>query len=147
MPELIAASSYAGLFAASFLAATLLPMSSEAAVVAMALAGFNPWTLLGVAGLGNCLGGIVNYGAGRYGRRFILSRWIKPDNHQWQTAERLFTKWGTPMLFFAWTPILGDPLTVVAGAMKINIWIFCAWVFTGKILRYYLLLKFAANGM
>lgn len=139
-PLLLTATGYAGLLATSFLAATLLPLSSEALIVAMAAGGFAPTGLLLVATVGNVSGSVANYLAGRLGRRFFMARRTQRPGHRLERAERVFHRWGSPALFFAWTPFIGDPLTVVAGVLRVALPVFLFWVTLGKGLRYALLL-------
>ncbi|MBI9075022.1 MAG: DedA family protein [Desulfatibacillum sp.] len=131
---------YAGLFAVSFLAATLLPLGSEAAVALMAATGFDPAMVLIVATTGNSLGALVNYYAGKWGRKFILKKYVQAETNSLEQAERVFGRWGSPVLFFAWLPIVGDPLTVVAGILRVSLLSFIFWVVLGKGARYFLIL-------
>ena len=133
-------SGYVGLFAVSFLAATLFPMGSEAAVAAMAAPGFHHAAIFLVATLGNVLGALVNYGAGRYGRRFLFSRWIQLRPGRLARAEAFFAKYGSPVLFLSWVPVIGDPLTVAAGVLRVPMGRFTFWVTFGKALRYLLII-------
>ena len=80
------------------------------------------------------------YYAGKYGTKFILSRYIKVDPGKKLNLERKFQRWGSPVLFFAWTPLVGDPLTVVAGGLNLNLYVFIFWVALGKAFRYALLI-------
>lgn len=131
----------AGLFLISFLAATLLPLGSEAAVLLLAVSGFDPIAILITASSGNILGAAVNYGIGRWGRQKLNGAANSKSPHRWIQAESAIRRWGSPILFFSWTPFIGDPLTVLAGVLKIH-WIpFLFWVGLGKTLRYGLLLK------
>lgn len=127
---------YIGLFIISFAAATIFPLGSEVFVIMMIAAGYNSWIVFFIASLGNSIGSLVNYYAGKLGAEFILSRFIKTKTDQKSKAEKAFQKWGSPVLFFAWLPVIGDPLTFVAGILKINIKIFLFWVVSGKCFRY-----------
>jgi len=131
---------YFGLFIVSFLAATLLPLGSEIFVAAMAVSGYNVWFIFAIATTGNTLGSITNYYIGKLGTNFILSRYIKADSEKQQKSEQIYQKWGSPILFFAWIPIIGDPLTVVAGVFKLNLYIFIFWVVLGKAFRYFVVI-------
>ncbi|MEW5733282.1 MAG: YqaA family protein [Thermodesulfobacteriota bacterium] len=128
---------YAGLFLVSFLAATLVPLSSEGAVALMAVSDFNPALVLVVATAGNSLGALANYYVGKWGGRFLLSRYIKADPKVLAKAERICGRLGGPVLFFAWLPVVGDPLTLAAGVLKMNLWAFLFWVVLGKAFRYW----------
>ena len=145
LEDLVFQSGYAGLFLVSFLAATLVPVGSEIFVIALTLLGYNPGLVFAAATTGNTLGAIVNYYAGRYGTDFVLSRYITVDPNKRHNLEKLFRKWGAPVLFFAWVPVVGDPLTVVAGGLKLNLSVFTLWVVTGKAFRYALLIVTAGT--
>ena len=112
---------YAGLFAISFLAATLVPLGSEAAVAVMAASGFDPSMVFIIATTGNSLGSLVNYFAGKWGGNFIVKKYVRTQSRKLDWAGKTFGKWGSPALFFAWLPIVGDPLTVVAGVLRVNL--------------------------
>ncbi|MFP4475497.1 MAG: YqaA family protein [Desulfatibacillaceae bacterium] len=135
-PDLWLQFGYAGLFALSFCAATLVPLGSEAAVGIMAASGFSPAWVFVVATAGNSLGAVVNYYVGLYGADCILSRWVRVDTGALARAGNIFSRWGSPVLFFAWLPVVGDPLTVAAGVLRVRLAVFCAWVVAGKALRY-----------
>ena len=136
---------YLGLFLISFLAATLLPLGSEAAVALMAAADFDPLNLMIVATAGNSLGALVNYFAGKWGAAFVFARWIRVDAATLERLEKVYGRWGAPVLFFAWLPFVGDPLTVAAGVLRVPIGLFAFWVVLGKMFRYYLLIAAAAG--
>lgn len=134
--NLITGSGYSGLLGVSFLAATLLPFSSEVAVATMFLSKFNPVLILITATAGNFLGALLNYFVGLWGDRFILSRYIHLSPQMRDRAKRHLEKYGAPFLFLAWLPVIGDPITVVAGVLRINLVLFTVWVVAGKALRY-----------
>ncbi|MCK5542252.1 MAG: DedA family protein [Desulfobacterales bacterium] len=127
---------YVGLFLASFLAATILPLSSEVVLVFLLLKSFNPVILISVATFGNVLGSFVNYSIGAWGSVFIIRRFLRISEYDFSRAKQRFKKHGVYSLFFAWVPIIGDPLTVVAGVLKINILLFFSLVTSGKLVRY-----------
>ncbi len=141
MESLVLDFGYPGLFLMGFLAATLLPLGSEAAVVFAVVSGFNPVFILVAATAGNFLGALANFGVGKWGRRFLFSKFIRLKPHQLDRAEATLGKWGAPILFFAWVPVIGDPITVAAGMLNVNLFAFSFWVFTGKALRYLFVLK------
>ena len=127
---------YIGLFFASFLAATILPLSSEIVLVFLLLKSINPIILISIATIGNVLGSFVNYLIGAWGSVFIIRKFLKISEDAFSKAKYRFKKYGVYSLFFAWVPIIGDPLTVVAGVLKINILLFIALVTSGKLIRY-----------
>ena len=126
MPAMDETSSLWALFASSFLAATLLPGGSE--FVFAGILNAKPhlyWPALAVATVGNTLGGMSSYLIGR----------VIP-----QRAELKGLKWvqsyGSPVLLAAWVPILGDPLCVAAGWLRINPWLSTLFMTIGKFARY-----------
>ena len=129
---------YTGLLISSFLAATILPFSSELVLSFLLLNGFNPITLVIVATSGNVLGSLVNYAIGLWGCMFVVNKILKISEEEYKKSEKRFHKYGIYSLLFAWVPIIGDPLTVVAGALRINIIVFFALVGLGKLVRYML---------
>lgn len=132
---------YIGLFLSAFLAATLLPAVSEIVIGTMAVtAEYDTLWLLVVASVGNTLGSVVNWLLGRYLSGFQDRRWfpMKPD--QIERASRIFNRWGLWSLLLAWTPFIGDPLTFVAGLLRVRFPIFLALVAISKTGRYIVLL-------
>ena len=106
----------------------------------MAAADFDPSRLLLVATIGNSLGALVNYLVGKWGAAFIFARYIQVDRAVLEKMEKVYGRWGAPVLFFAWLPFVGDPLTVAAGVLRVNIYVFTFWVVLGKLFRYYILI-------
>lgn len=109
---------YAGLFLAAFAAATILPMQSEAAVITLALAGYPAATLVLVASVGNVLGSVINWALGRGVERFRHESWFPLRDRDLERAQRWYRRFGSWSLLLSWVPIVGDPLTVVAGVMR-----------------------------
>ena len=134
------AAAYASLFLTSFLAATVLPLGSEAVVVAMATMGYPPTGLFVVATLGNTLGAVVNYGAGLLGECALSRRYKPSDLPVLNNARNIIHRWGAPAMILAWAPVIGDPLTVLAGLAGMPFWRFFFWMGLGKALRYAILL-------
>jgi len=125
-----------GLFLSAFLAATILPLSSELVLTALLLADLNPVILVLIATAGNVLGSLANYAMGYWGSDFFLQKILKVSDQTLGTAKSRYTKYGKWSLLFAWVPIIGDPLTVVAGLLKVNIVWFLLLVTIGKFARY-----------
>jgi membrane protein YqaA with SNARE-associated domain len=75
----------------------------------------------------------------------MLSRYIKVDSQKRENVERIYRKWGSPILLFAWIPVVGDPLTVVAGGLNLNLYVFTFWVILGKAFRYVLVILTAKS--
>ncbi|MGJ8619721.1 MAG: YqaA family protein [Methylophilaceae bacterium] len=127
---------YIGLFVAAFLAATILPLSSELVLSALLISGLSPASLVAVATLGNVLGALTNYLLGYWASLGIVKKWLKCSEVEFVRAEQRFKKYGILSLLFAWIPIIGDPITVIAGVLRINLLLFLILVTTGKLLRY-----------
>jgi membrane protein YqaA with SNARE-associated domain len=131
------ASSVAALFLSAFLSATLLPGSSEAALVALLMdEKGSPAALIAVATVGNMLGSCVNWLLGRFFAHFRDRRWFPVGLRAFERAERWYGRYGVWTLLFAWVPIIGDPLTVVAGALRTELRWFLPLVMLGKLARY-----------
>jgi len=127
---------YLLIFSISFLAATILPLGSESTVVYYILMDYNVYVIVLVASVGNYLGALTNYYVGYLGEKTILSKYIKPEKKKMIEAKRYFDKYGVPILFFSWVPIVGDALTVFAGVVRSDIKKFTFFVFAGKFARY-----------
>ena len=130
---------YLLIFSISFLAATILPLGSESTVVYYILMDYNVYVIVLVASVGNYLGALTNYYVGYLGEKTILSKYIKPEKKKMIEAKRYFDKYGVPILFFSWVPIVGDALTVFAGVVRSDIKKFTFFVFAGKFARYVVL--------
>lgn len=128
---------YLSLFTASFVAATILPAQSELVLSGLILAHRAPvWALVSVASLGNVGGSIVNYWLGRGLARFERARWFPVKREALDKAETFYRRWGRWSLLLSFAPIIGDPLTVVAGALRERFWVFLALVTISKVGRY-----------
>jgi len=128
---------YAGLFLNAFVAATLLPAASEATFGALLLAGEGSALLLFLAATaGNTAGSCINWWLGREARRFQGRRWFPFKTDQFDRASGRFQRYGVWSLLFAWLPIIGDPLTFIAGTLKIRFCLFLPLVLAGKAARY-----------
>ncbi|WP_313088539.1 YqaA family protein [Pseudomonas sp.] len=131
---------YLGLFGAAFAAATLLPAQSEAVLVGLLLDGrFSPALLLAVATLGNVLGSLVNWLLGRSLERFKHARWFPVSPRQLERAQQRYHRYGRLSLLLSWVPLIGDPLTVVAGTLREPLWSFLLLVILAKGGRYLIL--------
>lgn len=126
----------AGLFVAAFLAATILPFSSELLLI-MLVHETGEWLLpLTAASVGNILGSLLNYFVGFYGESFVFYKIFRMKSQTVTTARLRFQKYGVYSLLFAWVPIVGDPLTIAAGAFRVQVWLFTLLVGVGKTARY-----------
>ncbi len=139
---------YASLFFIAFAAATILPLQSELVVVGLLVAGKQPWpVIIAVASIGNILGSIVNWILGRSLLRFQDHRWFPASGENLARAENWYHRFGKGTLLLSWVPIIGDPLTVIAGVLREPLWSFTILVGLAKTGRYLVLtaltLKFA----
>ena len=129
--------SHLSLLLISFLAATILPLSSELTLAGLLNASeYNSFALIGTASLGNILGSVFNWVLGFYLFKYINNKWFPFKENQINEASKRFQKLGVCSLLFAWVPIIGDPLTFIAGILKINFLLFLVLVAIGKISRY-----------
>jgi membrane protein YqaA with SNARE-associated domain len=125
------------LFLSAFLAATLLPAQSEVLLGAMYTQGEHAaWILISIATLGNVLGAVLNWFLGRYLLHFQDRKWFPVKEQALNKATAFYQKYGIWTLLFAWLPIVGDPMTLVAGIFRAPFWAFFTLVAIGKALRY-----------
>jgi membrane protein YqaA with SNARE-associated domain len=138
---------FAGLFAVAFVAATLLPAQSEAALAGLiAMGSYSPVALVAVASAGNVLGSIVNWLIGRRVEAFRERRWFPASPKMLDHATGWYSRYGRWSLLLSWVPIIGDPLTLVAGVLREPLWSFVALVTVAKTARY-VLVAAAVMGM
>jgi len=128
---------YLTLFLLSFLAATILPFSSELTLVGLiASSNYDNLLLLIFASFGNVLGSVVNWVLGFYSRNFTTKKCFPFKETQIERSSAWFRKFGKWSLLFAWIPIVGDPLTLVAGLLRVRFLDFIILVAIGKVSRY-----------
>ncbi|AIB12081.1 DedA family protein [Azospirillum brasilense] len=128
---------YGGLFLTAFLAATIFPAQSEILLVGMHATGnYDHLALLLFATAGNVLGSVVNWALGRYLMHFQDRRWFPVPASMVARATRWYQRFGVWSLLLAWMPVIGDPLTLVAGILRVDIRIFLLLVTAGKAARY-----------
>ena len=127
---------YIALFVLSFLSSTLIPLGSEWFVYYLASVNYNVVLIILIASVGNYLGAVTNYYIGIRGSNTVLHKAIKFNDVETEKAKEKFRKYGPAILFFSWLPIIGDPLTFIAGLLKYNFKRFTFYVLFGKIFRY-----------
>ncbi|MFL5519011.1 MAG: YqaA family protein [Gemmatimonadales bacterium] len=128
---------YAGLFAAALAAATVLPVQSEVVLIPLLLGQqYPPWLLVLVASVGNTLGSAVNWALGRLLARFEHQRWFPVRRSTIARAEAWYHRYGRWSLLLSWLPVLGDPLTIVAGVLREPLLVFLLLVAIAKTARY-----------
>lgn len=125
------------LFAASLLAATIVPAQSEAVLAGLHLTGdYSAALLIAVATSGNVLGACINWLLGRYLEHFKDRRWFPVKDAALERAARTYRRYGVWTLLFSWVPVIGDPLTVIAGLLRAPFPLFLLLVTIGKLGRY-----------
>ena len=124
---------YLSLFSISFLAATVLPFSSELTLAGLiSTSNYHNLLLLVVASFGNVLGSVFNWSLGFYSRNLSTKKWFPFKETQIERSSKWFSKFGKWSLLFAWVPIIGDPLTFVAGLLRVRFFDFIILVAIGK---------------
>lgn len=126
-----------GLFLSAFLAATIIPFSSEAALAASLAAGMETNTALAAASAGNILAIFLNY---------LLGYWLYEKTHanleRSKTGRKALAwghRYGYGALLFSWLPVVGDPVTLVAGLVRLNVVWFLLIAGSLRIGRYWLI--------
>jgi len=127
------------LFFSALISSTLMPGGSEALLLYRLHEGGEPVVLVLIATTGNVLGSLITYAMGRLGNEVIHRKWLRMDEAMVERGERWFSRYGQPSLLFAWMPVIGDPLCLVAGIMKSPLLWFIVLVSIGKSVRYALL--------
>ena len=139
---------YLGLFFASFLAATIIPfLSSEALLSLMIVNQYNLGTVLFVATIGNWLGGLSCYYIGWIGKWDLIEKHLKIKASTLERLKPNVDRWGAPLAFFCWIPIIGDPLAVGLGLFKTNPISVALWILIGKGIRYLVWAYITFSGM
>lgn len=127
---------YVGLFIAAFLAATILPFSSEVVFSALILAGMDQWGCVAAATLGNWLGGMSCYWLGHLGKIEWIEKYLKVPKPKIDKFQNWLQKKGSWTAFFAFLPGIGDIIAVALGFMRSNVWIVAISMLLGKFIRY-----------
>ena len=131
------------LFWVALASATLLPGGSEVWLARLWCVGEPALVLWGVATAGNTLGSLINVALGRYARQFQHRRWFPASPEGLARAERWYHRFGEASLLLSWLPVIGDPLTVLAGVMRLAWWRAMLWIVLAKGARYALLITMA----
>lgn len=127
------------LFFSALISATLFPGGSEALLLYQLHEGGNALSLVLIATAGNVLGSLITYAMGRAGNEAVHHHWLRISEDALARAERWFARFGLPTLLFAWLPVVGDPLCLVAGLLRCRVMAFVLLVTVGKLARYALL--------
>lgn len=125
------------LFVSAFAAATILPLQSEAMLLAiLSQQQYLPWLVITVASVANILGSCVNWYLGSKAEQYKDKKWFPVSAEKLQRAQLFYQKYGFWSLLLSWTPVIGDPLTLIAGLLKEPFWRFLLIVSIAKTGRY-----------
>lgn len=130
---------YLGLFLASFLAATILPFSSEVVLAVMLAGPFSTVGILIAATAGNWLGGISSYSLGYLAKWDWIEKYLRTKREDVYRFKLKIERYGAILAFFTWLPIIGDLLAVALGVFRVRWPKVFAWMLVGKFLRYLLI--------
>jgi membrane protein YqaA with SNARE-associated domain len=136
MEEFLVTHGLPALFLLSFLASTLIPLGSEWFLAVLLLKGFDPLLTVAVATLGNTLGALTTYAIGLWGGPLLTRRLLRIDDAARQRAERFYARFGSWSLLLSWLPVIGDPLCLAGGLLRVDLRRFLLLVTLGKLARY-----------
>ena len=131
---------YTGLFIGSFLASTLIPLSSEILLTGMLLAGGDPWISFGLATVGNSMGSLTGYGLGYLGKWKWIEKGLRVKRESLEKQQKIIVKWSRLVAFFCWLPFIGDVLSVGLGFYRAPLWRTTFYIFLGKAFRFLILI-------
>jgi len=129
-----------GLFIAGFLAATILPFSSEGLLTVALLNGFDPTICLIIITSGNWLGSITTYGIGYLGNVDWIENYFKISREKTEKTKSYLINYAVSLALFVWIPIIGDVFALALGYFKINFPLTAICMLIGKFFRYLLLI-------
>ncbi len=136
MEQFLLSHGYPSLFALSFLASTVIPVGSEWLLVAMLLNRSDPVAAVAVATIGNTLGAVTTWAIGITGGPVLIRRVLRIDAVAEAAAVRFYERYGVWSLLLSWLPVIGDPLCLVGGVLRVGLGRFSLLVFAGKLARY-----------
>lgn len=126
---------YLSLFVSCFLSATILPFASEVGLAAVISSGYDPITSVAIATIGNSLGGLTNYYLGKLGKFLWIKKGDVDDKRQAKFTYYIF-KYGSLSALLSWVPVIGDPLLVMLGFMRVKLLPVVIYMIIGKLIRY-----------
>lgn len=127
---------YFGLFLGAFLAATIVPFSSDVLLVGMLALGGSPVMTVVMASLGNWAGGLTTYWLGRLGKWEWIEKWFKVTREKLETQKAKVDKWGSLLAFLTWLPVVGDLTAIALGFYKVHFGHTALFMAIGKSLRF-----------
>ncbi len=127
---------YRGLFAGTFLSATVVPFSSDFLIVAILMAGGNPWLSFLYATAGNWLGGLTSYGIGWMGKWQWIEKWLHVKEEKLKKQQAKIDHYGAWLALLTWTPFIGDVFAIALGFYKVNFTKSAVYMLIGRALRF-----------
>ena len=127
---------YFGLFIGAFLASTVVPFSADVLLIGMLAAGGTPWIVIGVATVGNFLGGLTSYGIGRLGKWEWIEKWFHVSREKLEKQKGKIDKYGPFIAMLCWLPFIGDVFAIGLGFYRISFVKCTIFIFIGKALRF-----------
>lgn len=127
---------YIGLFIGAFIAATIVPFSSDIMLVALLVAGGDPYLAIISATLGNWLGGLTSYWIGYLGRWDWIEKYLKVSKSRLLKQQNNITKYGSLLALMTWLPLIGDVMAVALGFYKVDFKRSALFMFIGKGARF-----------
>ena len=128
---------YIGLFIASFLAATIIPFSSELVLSILIANNYDLTTSLIVASIGNWMGGLSSYLIGRLGSWDTIEKYLRVKRDKILLWKKKIDSWGGLLAFLCWLPVVGDPIAIALGFFRTNILTVAIFMLAGKFVRYF----------
>ena len=125
-----------GLFLGTFLAATVVPFSSDVLYIAVLQMTSAPWACLAVGSLGNWLGSLTTFGIGWLGRWEWIEKWFKVDRAKLEKQKVYVDRYGVWLALLSWVPFIGDVFAIALGFYKTNPWLTALLLLVGKTLRF-----------
>ena len=129
---------YFGLFIASFLAATIIPFSSELVLSILIAKNYDLSTSLFVASIGNWIGGLSSYLIGRIGSWNTIEKYLKVKRKNILLWKKKIDSWGGILAFLCWLPVIGDPIAIALGFFRTNFLVVSLFMLIGKFIRYFI---------
>ncbi len=127
---------YIGLFIGAFLAATIIPFSSDVMLVALLTTGADPYIAIAAATFGNWLGGLTSYYMGWLGKWEWIEKYLKVSREKLERQQTRITRYGAAVALFTWLPIIGDVMAIGLGFYKVNFRLTAIYMFIGKGARF-----------
>lgn len=127
---------YIGLFIASFLSSTIIPLGSEFVLIALIANGFNPIYCILIATVGNSLGGMTSYGIGYLGKWTWIEKYFRTPKEKIISFQEKIKRWGPAAGLLAWLPFIGDIIAIGLGFFRLSPWRSFLFMFVGRIIRY-----------